>query len=104
MQKVVEVEIITEEGETLPVSYHGYHVNHHRDPALLVVDDRNGWGVRVTYDVGYGDRAVNVPAPIRQAILHMVVEMYQNRNVLEARLIRSVTPFLAPYRLMGDML
>ena len=104
VQKVIEVERISDDGETAPVSYHGYHVNMNRDPALLVVDDRSGWGVRVTYDVGYGDAPMEVPAPVRQALLQMVTEMYQNRGVLETQLVRGVAELLTLYRLPGGLL
>ena len=102
--KVTEVERISEEGETAPISYRGYHVNVHQDPALLVVDDKSGWGVRVTYEVGYGENASDVPAPIRQALLKMVAEMYHHRGILETKLLEGVTSLLGPYRLVGSVL
>lgn len=104
VQQVIEVERISDEGEASPLSYHGYHVNMNRDPTLLVVDDRSGWGVRVTYDVGYGNAAGDVPAPVRQVLLQMVAEMYHNRGVLETQLVKGVSEILTPYRLPGGLL
>jgi uncharacterized phiE125 gp8 family phage protein len=104
LQQVIEVERISEEGDTVVIPHRGYHVNPHHDPALLVVDDKSGWGVRVTYDAGYGSTAQDSPAPIRQAILQMVAELYQNRGILETQLVHGVSPLLAPYRLPGGVL
>lgn len=104
LQQVIEVERISEDGDTALISYRGYHLNVHQDPALLVVDDKSGWGVRITYEVGYGDNASDVPAPLRQALLRMISTMYQQRDVLETNLLEGVAPLLNPYRLVGGVL
>lgn len=104
LQKIIEVERVSEEGKSTPISYYGYHVNQDQDPALLMIRDRHGWGVRLTYDAGYGESADQVPDVLRHAILKMVVQLYQKRDVLESQLIRGVADLLNPYRLPGGIL
>lgn len=56
--------------------------------------------VRVTFTAGYGD-ATKVPAPIKQAILLMVGDMYQNREGKIAGGVQinpTVDRLLTPYR------
>jgi uncharacterized phiE125 gp8 family phage protein len=54
--------------------------------------------VTVTYTAGYGDSSGDVPEPIRQAILLMVGDMYQNRENMVKRLPTMAEYLLAPYR------
>lgn len=42
---------------------------------------RNMAGIKVTYKAGYGDEAADVPLKIRQAILCVIGELYENREV-----------------------
>jgi uncharacterized phiE125 gp8 family phage protein len=61
--------------------------------------------VRIRYVAGYGESGDDVPAPIRHAILLMVSELYQNREItgdtgrdLARELPFAVTALLSPYR------
>lgn len=101
---VLEVERISDNAEATVISHRGYHVNSHQEPVLLVIEDKRGWGVRVTYDVGYGPTAEDVPPAVRQALRQMVAHMYENRTVLETHLLQAVGGLLNPYRLQGGVL
>ncbi|MFN7662190.1 MAG: phage head-tail connector protein [Alphaproteobacteria bacterium] len=103
-QKIHEVEMISEEGDTVSVPPSRYHVNAHQDPALLVVDDQNGWGVRVTYDVGYGASPTDIPPPLQHALLQMVACLYHQRTLAEGPVLAKVAPLLDPYRLLPGSL
>lgn len=41
---------------------------------------RNMAGIKITYKAGYGDEAADVPLKIRQAILLLISELYENRE------------------------
>ena len=60
--------------------------------------------VTVTYSAGYGVFASFVPMPIRQAILLLVAEMYQNRGESIAGSVSTLPitaeRLLSPYRMM----
>jgi len=71
------------------------------------LEDDRAAPVSVTFEAGYG-AAVDVPAPIKAAILLMVGDLYENRedtvvgNGLDVRpLPRGVDALLAPYRRVG---
>jgi len=57
--------------------------------------------VRVAYTAGYGDGPSDVPEMVRQALLLLVGEFYQNRDLADdpARRIQAVPRLLARYRL-----
>lgn len=58
--------------------------------------------VKVTYTAGYGAHPGAIPAPIRAALLIMVGEMYEHREVsmvgLSVQQMPTLTNLLAPYR------
>ena len=49
-------------------------------------------GIEIAFVAGYGDRAANVPAPIRQAILLLVAHWYEHREPVEHRRARRAVP------------
>lgn len=50
--------------------------------------------VRIRYTAGYGTAVDSVPAPIRQAVLLMIAELYENRELTTDR-SRAELPFSA---------
>ncbi|MDC0349154.1 head-tail connector protein [Alphaproteobacteria bacterium] len=104
VQKVTKVECLSEEGVAEPVRSADYHVHPYHDPALFVTADNKGWGLRITYEAGYGDAAEDVPAPLRQALFQMVAQLHGHRDAPEGRLIKGVEGLLAPYKLPGGVL
>lgn len=55
--------------------------------------------VAVAFSAGYG-AATDVPAPIRQAILALVAELYEHRGETADELPRAALALLAPYRVL----
>lgn len=64
-------------------------------------------GIEFDVMAGYGDAAIDVPEPLRQAIRLLVAHWYDNRGVLApgttqpALLPQGVTALLAPYRMLS---
>ena len=61
---------------------------------------------RSTSTVGYGDAAVDVPEPLRQAIRLLVAHWYENRGLVAlgqqvAVLPQTVAALIAPYRVLS---
>jgi uncharacterized phiE125 gp8 family phage protein len=55
--------------------------------------------VAVAFNAGYGGAESDVPAPIREAILEIVAELYANRGDAPATESLTVQALLAPYRI-----
>lgn len=51
-----------------------------RPGSIWPVGIRNANGIKVTYEAGYGDADTDVPALLRQAMLEIVGEWYENRT------------------------
>jgi uncharacterized phiE125 gp8 family phage protein len=88
------------------------------DPATYTVDAasqpaRIGFGcipptalrainaVSIAFTAGYGDAADDVPAPLREAILEVVAELYVHRGDAPAELTLTIQALLAPYRIFN---
>jgi uncharacterized phiE125 gp8 family phage protein len=54
--------------------------------------------VAIAFDAGYGDAADNVPAPVREAILEAVAELYVHRGDGPEEISLCAQALLAPYR------
>jgi uncharacterized phiE125 gp8 family phage protein len=54
--------------------------------------------VSIAFTAGYGDAADDVPAPVREAILEIIAELYTHRGDGPAELSLSAQALLAPYR------
>ena len=88
------------------------------DPALYLVDTASEPGrlafhciapaslrrvnaVAIAFDAGYGDTADDVPAPIREAILEIVAELYVHRGDGPDDVSLTAQALLAPYRIFN---
>jgi uncharacterized phiE125 gp8 family phage protein len=63
-------------------------------------------GIELDVVVGFGDAAIDVPEPLRQAIRLLVAHWYENRGVAAighavAMLPATVAALLAPYRMLS---
>jgi uncharacterized phiE125 gp8 family phage protein len=80
-------------------------------PARLVLRSSRLWpkpgrealGIEIDVTTGYGDEPQSVPLALRQAVLHLVAEAYENREgglrqALSGRLPPLVAELIAPYR------
>lgn len=56
--------------------------------------------IAIAFTAGYGDAATDVPAPIRQAILALIADLYANRGDANTEVSSSALALLAPYRMV----
>lgn len=74
----------------------GYHVDTRATPGRVVLSSGGVWpsftrthsGIVIQYKSGYGDAATDVPAPLRQAIMIVAADWYENR---ESRVIGTIS-------------
>ncbi len=116
VQEVSEVTYIDQDGNEQTWPDTEYWIGSSGEPAVLVPTiDSSGFpqtqyrpdAVKVRYWVGYApgegsptDYAENVPANIRNAILKMVDDSYNNRDQAESQ--QTVENLLWPYRILAD--
>lgn len=75
-------------------------------PWALPMPGRLVAGIELDVTVGYGDSALAVPEPLRQAIRLLVAHWYENRGLVatgtgNAVLPQTVSALLAPYRVLA---
>jgi len=74
-------------------------------PWALPAPGRIAAGIELDVAVGYGDAAVDVPEPLRQAIRLLTAHWYENRGLVAggsgAVLPETVAALIAPYRVMS---
>ncbi len=68
-------------------------------PRVLLMDVYDA--VEVEYLAGYGKNPVDVPPPLRQAILILVADWYENRGVVGLPIESSMGLLLRAYRVVG---
>ncbi len=57
--------------------------------------------VAIAFDAGYGGAANDVPAPLREAILEIVAELYVHRGDGPEEISPTAQALLAPYRIFN---
>lgn len=71
-------------------------------PWVLPVPGRASAGIEIDVICGYGDAALDVPEPLRQAVRELAAHWYENRGVAGAALMPgTAAALLAPYRMMS---
>jgi uncharacterized phiE125 gp8 family phage protein len=76
-------------------------------PWAVPAPGRPNAGIALDVVVGYGDAAIDVPEPLRQAIRLLIAHWYDNRGVVVAGAMTSpvlpqtVAALLAPYRMLS---
>lgn len=90
-----------------------YQVDAYSEPGRIVLKDTASWpgdslqnanGVRVRFTAGYGTSSTNVPEPLRQAMLLLISQWYDNPVSYEVGPVMA-TPFsvkalIAPYKIV----
>ncbi len=69
--------------------------------AVLPVPGRARGGIEIDFTAGYGSDWNAVPAPIRQALLIMVADLYETRGAAPPAIVGAVRSLLDPYRMIG---
>ena len=57
--------------------------------------------IAIAFTAGYGDAESDVPAPIREAILEIVADLYANRGETNVETPLAALALLAPYRVLN---
>jgi uncharacterized phiE125 gp8 family phage protein len=74
-------------------------------PWALPAPGRLAAGIELDVTVGFGDAAVDVPEPLRQAIHLLVAHWYENRGLVAAgttsALPSTFAALIAPYRMLS---
>ena len=74
-------------------------------PWALPAPGRVAAGIELDVTVGYGDGAVDVPEPLRQAIRLLIAHWYENRGLVSGNgtivLPQTVAALIAPYRVLS---
>ena len=74
-------------------------------PWALPVPARAALGIELDVRTGYGDAAIDVPEPLRQAIRLLTAHWYENRGLVAggggAVLPETVAALIAPYRMLS---
>jgi len=75
-------------------------------PWALPAPGRSALGIELDFVAGYGDTALDVPEPLRQAIRLLVAHWYENRGLAAighefAMLPQTVAALIAPYRVLA---
>ena len=76
-------------------------------PWAVPAPGRIAAGIELDVTVGYGDSALDVPEPLRQAICLLIAHWYENRGLVAAGttqagvLPQTVGALLAPYRMLS---
>jgi uncharacterized phiE125 gp8 family phage protein len=74
-------------------------------PWALPAPGRVAAGIELDVTVGYGNAAIDVPEPLRQAIRLLVAHWYENRGLVAAGtttvLPATVAALIAPYRMLS---
>jgi uncharacterized phiE125 gp8 family phage protein len=87
-----------------------YQVDAVSQPGRLVLKDtvvppianlRSVNAIAIAFDAGYGAAAGDVPAPLREAVLEIVAELYVHRGDGPEEIALSAQALLAPYRIFN---
>jgi uncharacterized phiE125 gp8 family phage protein len=113
LQSVTSITFIDQANAETVVNSSNYLVDADSWPGRIVLKSTGSWpsvtlrdigGVVIRYIAGYGDTATDVPAPIRQAALLMIGDLYENREdtVMMPGQGQTITLPLAARRLLDD--
>lgn len=111
LQSVTSIKYKDQDGDESTMSSSDYIVDTVPKPGRVVLEWNKSWPsvtlypaspITVRFVAGYGDTAIDVPRSIRQAMLLMIGEWYENReDITEARLqgiSLNAERLLWPYR------
>lgn len=96
LQEVLSVHVLMPNAQKRPLRRFLVDITQER-PLLRVVSKRAP--LEVCYRTGYGDRAEQVPPPLRQALLLIVAHFYANRTLEIVKKDALLQELMAPYRL-----
>jgi len=107
LQAVTSVTVFAPDGAATAVDPSAYTVDGASQPARIAfhciapIALRAINAVAIAFDAGYGATADDVPAPVREAILEIVAELYVHRGDGPEEISLSAQALLAPYRIFN---
>jgi uncharacterized phiE125 gp8 family phage protein len=113
LREVTAIGVYDADGMIHTLDVDDFHVDAISAPAMLafqrgvpLAPGRLNSGIEIDIDVGYGDDAEAVPAPLRQAIRLLVAHWYENRRIIAgsgevASLPASVSALIASFRVLS---
>jgi uncharacterized phiE125 gp8 family phage protein len=105
LQDVNYVKSVEQDGSTHTQSADIYEVDTYAVPGRVQLLMGFWWDYyvfgkyRIQYVCGYGDTSDKIPAPIRTAILVLVSQLYQSREVIDYTMSPQVEMLLQDYKL-----
>jgi len=114
LQSVTSLTYTDKDGSESTFAVANYEVDTDKEPGEIVLAYGGSWPgdtlqvtspIEIEYVAGYGDQGTSVPEPVRQAILLIVGDLYENREDAGRQRIyplpRGAKALLWPYRVMG---
>ena len=113
LREVTAVGVYRDDGMLQMLDVDVFHINTVSAPAILAFErgalpapGRISGGIEIDIEVGYGDAAEDVPAPLRQAIRLLIAHWYENRSIIAASgevasMPASVSSLIAPFRVLS---
>jgi len=104
---VARISLIGENDQAIDIPAADYAVNTRRDPGEIQLKKSANWTdymsefctIEIEFSAGYGDNADDVPLPIRQAILLLIAQSFEYRDVEKSPSVpMMVDALLSPYR------
>lgn len=104
LQSVESIKYTLEGGTEVTFDASNYIVDNVSEPGRIVLKRDASWpadvlepvnGVKVTFVAGYGDNPEDVPDPIKQAMLLLIGDLYENRE--ESIVIQGLTVQRLPF-------
>jgi uncharacterized phiE125 gp8 family phage protein len=105
LQAVTAVTTYARDGTAGVLDAGGYTVDAASQPGRIDFGCTRPAGLRainavaIAFDAGYGDGEADVPAPVREAILRIVAELYADRGDGGEDIADGAQALLAPYRI-----
>lgn len=98
-QSVTSVTLYDATGVATVIDSANYYLSAGNEALILSVALQSR-RVEIVYVAGYGDAASDVPEPIRQAMLQMVMYLYDGRGN-DGKMAEPVRALLEPFRVIG---
>lgn len=113
LRAVTAIGVYRDDGMLQMLDVDSFHIDAVAAPAVLTLErgaqptpGRLSGGIEIDVEVGYGDAANDVPAPLCQAIRLLVAHWYENRRLVAASgevasMPASVSSLIAPFRVLS---
>lgn len=111
VQTVATVRVWAQDGTSQTLAAETYTLDGEGMPPRLVLSrsaappapGRSASGIEIAFSAGFGDAGIDVPAPIRQALLLLVAHWFENREpnrigAADSEIPHMISTLLAPYR------